>query len=176
MPEPKIGLVNDAPNPHTRIGDADRNQAFDQLGRFFAEGYLDLSEYDERSAQLVRARTRGELDAVFHDLPTVTPAAPSRELALADELSEKLALKRRRDAVTSGIGAVGCITFFALMFTGVPYAWVVFPVLGALIAVTYIAFGIGDEEDDILEEIEEKENQARAERLRVAYERRKELG
>jgi len=40
----------------------------------------------------------------------------------------------------------------------------------------YEFYDIGDEEDDMLDKILEDRSKERAERLRIAYERRKELG
>ena len=56
------------------------------------------------------------------------------------------------------------------------YAWVVWPVAGMLVFAWYAVFDISDEEDEILEELLEKERADRAERLKLAAERRKELG
>ena len=56
------------------------------------------------------------------------------------------------------------------------YAWVVWPVVGMLVFAWYAVFDISDEEDEILEELLEKERTDRAERLKLAAERRKELG
>jgi hypothetical protein len=55
--------------PEQRIGDRERRAVDDRLQRATGEGLLTLAEYDERSGQLWRARTRGELAAVTADLP-----------------------------------------------------------------------------------------------------------
>ena len=51
-----------------------------------------------------------------------------------------------------------------------------YPVVGILVFAWYAVFDISDEEDKILEELLEKERSDRAERLKLAAERRKELG
>lgn len=56
------------------------------------------------------------------------------------------------------------------------YAWVVWPVVAVLPVAWYAVFDISDEEDEILEELLEKQRSDRAERLKLAAERRKELG
>lgn len=48
--------------------------------------------------------------------------------------------------------------------------------MGLVMVMWYTVFDISDEEEDVLEEIQEKERKERAERLKIAYERRKELG
>lgn len=58
-----------------RISDADRQAVADRLRDAHAEGYLDLTEYDERVAAVWRTRTRGGLVRATRDLP---PARPPR--------------------------------------------------------------------------------------------------
>jgi hypothetical protein len=64
----------------TRVGDAEREQAASALGDHYAAGRLDHSEYSERLDAIWTARTRADLDILFHDLPRLAPqpAAPSR--------------------------------------------------------------------------------------------------
>ncbi|KAB1504204.1 DUF1707 domain-containing protein [Corynebacterium sp. 320] len=57
---------------HVRISDAERTTAIEALGSHFAEGRLDLQEYDERISSATEARTQQELDHLFTDLPALT--------------------------------------------------------------------------------------------------------
>lgn len=159
-----------------RVGDAERSDALDRLGTLFADGYLDVGEFEERTGQAAVARTRGELSVLFDDLPA-EPAALEKRAPSEVELDEKLAAKRKLDTAiyTSIIG--GLVVFFVLQFgLDLDYAWVVWPVVGMLTVAWYTVFDISDEEDEILEELLEKERSDRAERLKLAAERRKELG
>ena len=52
-----------------RASDAERNQAIDQLRAAYVEGRLDQEEFDERSGDALKARTIGQLERLFHDLP-----------------------------------------------------------------------------------------------------------
>jgi uncharacterized protein DUF1707 len=62
----------------TRIGDAEREGAAAALGDHYAAGRLDHEEYTERLDAIWTARTRADLDLLFHDLPRlVTPAPPT---------------------------------------------------------------------------------------------------
>ena len=56
-----------------RIGDAERDDALQKLGEHLAAGRLSIEEHDERSSQIIAARTRGQLQAVFADLPGPHP-------------------------------------------------------------------------------------------------------
>jgi hypothetical protein len=62
-----------------RVGDAERNAAVTALGEHMATGRLDLDEYGTRSAVANTARTAGELEALFVDLPAPHPVLPGRQ-------------------------------------------------------------------------------------------------
>ncbi|WP_175935296.1 DUF1707 domain-containing protein [Corynebacterium sp. Marseille-P4321] len=159
-----------------RVGNAERSEALDRLGTLFADGYLDVGEFEERTGQAAVARTRGELSMLFDDLPA-EPVALEKRTASEVELDEKLAAKRKMDTAiyTTLIG--GLAVYFVLQIgLDLDFAWVVWPMMGALAAAWYAVFDISDEEDKILEELLEKERSDRAERLKLAAERRKELG
>lgn len=79
---------------HLRIGDADRERAAAALGEHFAEGRLSADEHAERFDAVWTARTAGDLEPLFEDLPRQPatlvprsgsgprrPAAPARWLA-----------------------------------------------------------------------------------------------
>ena len=53
-----------------RVSDADREAAAAELQEHFASGRLNQDELDERLATAFAAKTRGDLDAVFADLPS----------------------------------------------------------------------------------------------------------
>ncbi|MFE2753524.1 DUF1707 domain-containing protein [Actinosynnema sp. NPDC059335] len=56
-----------------RIGDAEREHALELLGTHLGEGRLSVDEYGERSARVATAKTRGDLYALFSDLPAPRP-------------------------------------------------------------------------------------------------------
>ena len=60
-----------------RIGDAERNAADEALREHLAAGRLSMDEYSERVAQVYNARTRGDLDGLFSDLPSGPFGVPS---------------------------------------------------------------------------------------------------
>jgi len=64
---------------HLRVSDAERNAVVERLSAHFSEGRLDQAEFDERVSQAMAAKTRGDLDGLFDDLPDPGPAgAPGR--------------------------------------------------------------------------------------------------
>jgi Domain of unknown function (DUF1707) len=67
---------------HVRVSDAERTEVADHLAAHFGEGRLNQAEFDERVAQAMNAKTRGDLRGLFDDLPepgpAETPGAPVR--------------------------------------------------------------------------------------------------
>jgi len=63
---------------NVRIGTTEREEAVRALGEHLSEGRLDITEYDQRCAQVVAAKTRGDLAAIFTDLPEPNPLAITR--------------------------------------------------------------------------------------------------
>ena len=58
---------------HLRVSDAERNEVVERLSAYFSEGRLDQAEFDERVSQAMTAKTRGDLDGLFDDLPDPGP-------------------------------------------------------------------------------------------------------
>jgi DNA-binding MarR family transcriptional regulator len=58
-----------APAPHERVSDADRDTAAAALGEHFAQGRLTLDELNARLDATLTARTHGELAQAARDLP-----------------------------------------------------------------------------------------------------------
>lgn len=63
-----------------RVGDADRQEAVTVLGEHWRAGRLDPAEHERRTTAAYQAVTRGDLEALFSDLPgglphTVTPSS-----------------------------------------------------------------------------------------------------
>jgi Domain of unknown function (DUF1707)/TM2 domain len=74
-----VGRVG-TPEPRSiRIGTAEREQAVRALGDHFAQGRLGPEEFEERMTSAYAARTAGDLDSLFDDLPR--PAPPPQPTA-----------------------------------------------------------------------------------------------
>lgn len=65
--------MSEIPPRDIRIGDAERNHALKVLGEHMSAGRIDVEEYGERSAKITTAKTRGDLLALFGDLPDPRP-------------------------------------------------------------------------------------------------------
>ena len=62
-----------------RIGTEDRERAVALLSDHFAAGRIDVGEYEQRCAAATAARTRGEVAAIFDDLPKPHPVFTEAE-------------------------------------------------------------------------------------------------
>ncbi|WP_296149132.1 DUF1707 domain-containing protein [uncultured Corynebacterium sp.] len=172
-----------------RVGDPERSEALDRLGEHFANGYLDVNEFEERTGRAAAARTRADLTALFGDLPggqaqqAPVPATVENGSTVANaeysdrELDEALDRKKKLNRALGILWSITMAAFFLWLFVFEgDYFWVVFPVAGMLTWGLYSYYDIGDEEDEMLDKILEDRGKERAERLRIAHQRRKELG
>jgi len=94
-----------------------------RLSDHFAAGRLSVAEFDERSARVAAAMTRGELAPLFADLPEPVAAAP----AAAPE-------HRSRKSEVGG-SVMGLVVIAALVLFFVTHTWLWFlmiPVAGIL--------------------------------------------
>jgi hypothetical protein len=65
--------VSEFQDADLRIADSEREAALSVLGEHMSDGRLNIDEYGERSARVSAAKTRGELRALFVDLPPPHP-------------------------------------------------------------------------------------------------------
>ena len=56
-------------DPQLRISDAERAEVADRLSRHYSDGRLDQAEFNERLDRAMKAKTRGDLNGLFTDLP-----------------------------------------------------------------------------------------------------------
>jgi hypothetical protein len=74
----------------TLVADADRAGAADELRLHYDSGRLTLDEFESRLTEIHRARTRGDLEHAFRQLPRSEPPA---SLRLRDRRWSSLALQ-----------------------------------------------------------------------------------
>ena len=126
--------------PELRIGDLEREQAVTHLGRAFAEGRLELHEYDERVASAYGAKTASELLHLTADLPLAT-----REVGAAGTVSGTAPLatprlRSGRPARSSG----------AEFLSGLPgplrAAWWTYAAAVSINLVVWLIVGVGEGE------------------------------
>lgn len=86
-----------------RIGDAERDDAVDRLSDHFVAGRLDLDEFEERSARVLRAKTQADLDQTLDDLPS------SRRSAAAGAQAPRRHTRAIVSAIVAGLAIVAVL-------------------------------------------------------------------
>jgi hypothetical protein len=106
---------------HLRVSDTEREQATSSLREHTATGRLTIDELDGRLQTALAARTQGQLDALFEDLPAQPrrgPGSPARARALGVRIHAGAYLW----------ATLAMIAIWAA--TGTGYFWPIWPILG----------------------------------------------
>ncbi|MBB5914836.1 hypothetical protein BJY24_003703 [Nocardia transvalensis] len=161
-----------ADSPDIRIGTAEREQAMRRLSDHFAAGRLSVTEFDERSAVVAAAVTRGDLVQVFADLPESSAA------------EEKKPEQPRPGGPPAFRGpAMGLVVILAIVLFFVTNTWLWFLMIPAA-GIVFGALGQGREDrrhdaegrrqiaEEHRQELEEHRQEAQAHRLEIEQRRR----
>jgi uncharacterized protein DUF1707 len=88
-----------------RIGDDERNKAVELLSEHLSDGRLTQGEFNDRLSIVLQARTSGEIEQLFEDLPGPNPGRPAelesldeQERRRSSELIEQAKAKRQVQA------------------------------------------------------------------------------
>ena len=165
---------------HLRLSDNERVSAMSALATHFTEGRLDTGEFDERTLAASQAKTRGDLRPLFDDLPGQLAGALSPGTAVVEKHDAELEeIRSRGMQVEKWDGVLGSVTlasFFILMFAfDVSWAWIVWPIMGALFVVIRLLHHFSGSDEKVYEEMKEVEEKARKARIERATERLREL-
>ncbi|MFN3600024.1 MAG: DUF1707 domain-containing protein [Dietzia sp.] len=182
------------------LSDTERLHALTALGDHYAAGRLDDPEFHSRSGDVAAARTLGQLREPFGDLPGGVPLrsvdghivqnasttggelvpASSSSPAVPDPDRELDDLRKRGQTVETLDGLVlgaTLVAFLILQFVvGWDYAWIVWPSLALTLGLPRAILRFTDSDEELYDELKEADDEARAERLRAANERIRELG
>lgn len=142
-----MGKANDA---DIRISNGERDEAISTLGVHLSTGRLELAEYEERCGQAAGARTRGELEALFGDLPAPHPdlssaTSPSQLIQKAGQLVSdptgiRRSVRRVETPASKGFEVVAGLSFLfgipgAILLTVFLGLWWVFIPVGMVLIV-----------------------------------------
>lgn len=90
-----------------RTSDTERMSAAERLQTAMSEGFLTLDEFDERTAQVLSSRTRGELADLTTDLPPRLRFDPDYDIAAAlpsTAATDPVVLEHSLDTIKHGEG------------------------------------------------------------------------
>jgi hypothetical protein len=135
--------VADVHPSEIRIGDTERESALTALGDHMSAGRLDIDEYGDRTARVAAAKTRGDLLAVFGDLPQPHPkfGVPGPVPAAATgatpvPTSNGMPLSRR---LATAAVPLACIAAVVLFFT--VNTWLFFLIPAAVLVLRGAFYG-----------------------------------
>ena len=137
---------NNPRNQDYRIGDTERQKAMDDLGKHFAAGRLDITEYDNRLTNVAEATMRSDLMPIFSDLPAITnantPAAIPYAAGIPDEVaftsSEIEENYRSGKRIRLGITLLAFLPFFATASASTLISGITFSVFLATVIMLYV--------------------------------------
>jgi hypothetical protein len=92
------------------------------LGHHYAEGRIDSAEFEDRVERAYDAGTRGELDALFADLPSRRAHARARGMRRANRAAMR-AHATTYVAVNGGLVGIWGLTGGGEFWPGWPMAW-----------------------------------------------------
>ena len=111
---------------HIRVSDTERNSVAELLGQHYADGRLDQAEFDDRVGRAMHAKTRGDLNGLFSDLPdTGAPAVPDQPPRRPGRGHPILLLVL--------LVIIGSALAHALWWTAGPVIWLAFLVVAVLL-------------------------------------------
>lgn len=174
-------------SPGIRVNDRERSQAMDRLSEYFADGYLDMPEFEERTKVAAVAKFRSDLEPLFADLPqanhtNATPALADAPMRASADLDDQRELERtmRNGRIVENIDIVGGVaaTFFFFLGTlvfDIDYALLAFFLVPLTSGAARLLFKVDDSDEELYEELKEDYTEQRKKRLLEAAKRRKEI-
>jgi hypothetical protein len=126
--------VADVHPSQIRIADTERESALAALGEHMSAGRLDIDEYGDRTAKVAAAKTRGDLLALFRDLPRPhptlgvesMPAPPPAEPAVQ---RSPVPLRYRLPAAALPVAGILAV----VLYLTVIHFWIVFLIPAAVV-------------------------------------------
>lgn len=109
---------------HLRASNAEREHVIDQLRQHAAEGRLTMEEFEQRVAEALAARTRGDLRPVLRELPPLEQAPQDRPPRPSRPRPRRMPLPSGRALLAVVLAAVAIV----LITQGV--WWIIFPLMG----------------------------------------------
>jgi hypothetical protein len=115
------------PGDTIRASDAERDAVIEMLRRHTADGRLTMAEFEERVAEALAARTRGDLDPVLRELPPLQPlTSPSRPPRAEPRWRSSAAALLPRIVPIIAVAAVAALLAFqGVWFAIFPLLWII---------------------------------------------------
>jgi hypothetical protein len=118
-----------------RAGDRERAATADQLGLALTQGYLDITEYEQRVAAAFAAHSSNELRQLLADLPVAQLRRNDPRHREARNAAAKLSVRLHLAGYALMVVVVLTVWLAVALSGGSWYFWPVWPILGAGIGV-----------------------------------------
>ncbi|MDT5179546.1 MAG: hypothetical protein QOJ95_3744 [Mycobacterium sp.] len=128
--------------PATRAGDHERETTANYLGQALAEGYLDMTEYEERVRSAFGAHTTPDLQRLLADLPVHQLRRTDPRRRAARHAAARMSVRLHLAAYLLMVVIVLTVWLAVGLSAGGWYFWPVWPILGAGIGVVAHAIPI----------------------------------
>lgn len=119
----------------TRAGDREREATAGLLGHALTQGYLDMTEYEDRVRAAFGAHTTAELKTLVSDLPVSQLRHSDPRRREARRAAARLSVRLHLTAYLLMVVVVVVIWLAVGLSVGSWYFWPIWPVLGAGIGV-----------------------------------------
>lgn len=116
--------------PDIRAGDRERERTATDLGQALAQGYLPMTEYEQRLGRAFAAHSAGELDALVADLPVARLRHHDPRRRAAQLAAARLSVRIHLVAYLAGSLLMLGIWLAVGLGVGAWYFWPVWPILG----------------------------------------------
>jgi hypothetical protein len=126
-----------------RVGDRERDKVVTRLGQAFTQGYLSMTEYEERLAQALEAQTASALNRPISDLPVKRIAQADPRHRAARAANARRGVRIHLLAYLAMAVLTIAIWLSVALSAGAWYFWPVWPILGGGIGMVSHALGIG---------------------------------
>ncbi|WP_422742451.1 DUF1707 domain-containing protein [Mycobacterium sp. WMMD1722] len=120
-----------APTHTVRAGDDDRQDTASLLGLALTQGYLDMTDYEQRLTDAFAAQTTGALRALTADLPVATLRRNDPRRRAARQQAARRSVGWHLAGYLSMVVVVLTVWLVVGLTAGEWYFWPVWPILGA---------------------------------------------
>jgi hypothetical protein len=127
--------LSSTPATSVRAGDRERAATADQLGQALAQGYLDMTEYEQRVAAAFAAHSSLELRQLLADLPIAQLRRNDPRRREARNAAARMSVRLHLAGYVLMVVVVLTVWLSVALSGGTWYFWPVWPILGAGIGV-----------------------------------------
>ncbi|HCM79994.1 MAG TPA: hypothetical protein DIS84_01935 [Corynebacterium stationis] len=162
-------------NPHSRIGNVQREEAKERLHAYARDGYISYEELIDGLVNAETAVTANEIDSLFAGLPAETTQSLNANAARESTLQSEAVLRVHIIETVSSLVWPASVLLWALwdLAFKLPYAWILFVLAGIISIITQIMLWSTNSQDKLATEASSEKKNEIEERVRIEIERKR---